>query len=210
MRIDLHAHSSASDGTQSPAELVAAAARAGLDVLALTDHDTTVGWAPAARAAREHGIALVRGTEVSARWRGVSVHLLSYLQDPDHPALVAELEATRHARVTRAERMVELLAVDVPITWADVLAQAGDAVTVGRPHVADALVANGVVPDRDTAFAHLLRADGPYHVPHYAPAAADAVRAIVAAGGVAVFAHPGADARGRIVPDETFDELAES
>lgn len=208
VRIDLHAHSSASDGTQSPAELVAAAARAGLDVLALTDHDTTVGWAPAALAAAEHGVALVRGTEVSARWRGVSVHLLSYLQDPTHPALVAELEATRHARLTRAERMVDLLAADVPITWDDVLAQAGDAVTVGRPHVADALVANGVVPDRDAAFAHLLRADGPYHVPHYAPAAADAVRAIVAAGGVAVFAHPGADARGRIVPDETFDELA--
>ncbi len=208
MRIDLHAHSSASDGTQTPAELVAAAAAAGLDVVALTDHDTTVGWDAAARAARDVGIALVRGTEVSARWRGVSVHLLSYLQDPTHEALVRELERTRDARLGRARRMVELLARDVPITWQDVVAQSDDAVTVGRPHIADALVANGVVPTRDAAFARLLRADGPYHVPHYAPDAADAVRAIVAAGGVPVFAHPGADARGRIVPDETFDELA--
>jgi len=208
VRIDLHAHSSASDGTQSPAELVVAAAHAGLDVVALTDHDTTAGWAAASAAAREVGVALVPGTEVSARWHGVSVHLLSYLQDPTHPALVAELDRTRDARLGRARRMVALLAADVPLTWDDVLAQAGDAVTVGRPHIADALVANGVVPDRDAAFAHLLRADGPYHVPHYAPDAADAVRAILAAGGVPVFAHPGADARGRIVPDETFDELA--
>ena len=208
MRIDLHAHSSASDGTQTPAELVAAAAAAGLDVVALTDHDTTVGWAAAAQAARELGIGLVRGTEVSARWRGVSVHLLSYLQDPTHPALVRELQRTREARLGRARTMVELLARDLPITWDDVLAQSGDAVTVGRPHIADALVARGVVPTRDVAFARLLRADGPYHVPHYAPDAVQAVRAIVAAGGVPVFAHPGADARGRIVPDETFAELA--
>ncbi|MCR6690657.1 PHP domain-containing protein [Cellulomonas sp.] len=210
MRIDLHAHSAASDGTQSPADLVASAARAGLDVVALTDHDTTAGWAQAAQAAQRVGIALVRGTEVSARWRGVSVHLLSYLQDPEHPALVAELDRTREARLSRARRMVELLAADHPVTWDDVLEQAGDAVTVGRPHIADALVARGVVPDRDAAFVDLLRADGRYHVPHYAPDAADAVRAILAAGGVPVFAHPGADARGRIVPDETFDELADA
>lgn len=210
MRIDLHAHSAASDGTQSPADLVASAARAGLDVVALTDHDTTAGWAQAASAARRAGIALVRGTEVSARWRGVSVHLLSYLQDPEHPALVAELDRTREARLGRARRMVELLAADHPVNWDDVLEQAGDAVTVGRPHIADALVARGVVPDRDAAFVDLLRADGRYHVPHYAPDAADAVRAILAAGGVPVFAHPGADARGRIVPDETFDELADA
>jgi len=94
------------------------------------------------------------------------------------------------------------------VTWDDVLARSEDAVVVGRPHIADALVARGVVPDRDAAFARLLRADGPYHVPHYAPAAPDAVRAIRAAGGVPVFAHPGADARGRIVPDAVFDELA--
>ncbi|MBO9554308.1 PHP domain-containing protein [Cellulomonas sp.] len=208
MRIDLHTHSTASDGTQSPADVVLAAGEAGLDVVALTDHDTTAGWDEAAEAAQLVGVTLVRGTEVSARSRGISVHLLSYLQDPTHPALVTELDKTRDARLGRARAIVDLLAADFPITWDDVLAQAKDAVVVGRPHLADALVANGVVPDRDAAFARLLRADGPYHVPHYAPAAPDAVRAIRAAGGVPVFAHPGADARGRIVPDAVFDELA--
>src|SRR5690606_8123673 len=136
-----------------------------------TDHDTTSGWDEAAAAARATGVALVRGTEVSARARGVSVHLLSYLQDPAHPALVDELERSRESRVHRARRIVELLARDVPITWQDVPDQAADAVTVGRPHIADALVARGVVPDRDAAFAHLLSSSGPYHVDHYAPAA---------------------------------------
>ncbi|WP_456824873.1 PHP domain-containing protein [Cellulomonas sp. P5_E12] len=208
MRIDLHTHSTASDGTEAPAQVVAAAAAAGLDVVALTDHDTTAGWADAAAAATQHGIALVRGTEVSARADGISIHLLCYLQDPTHPALTDELDRTRDARLNRARRIVELLAVDVPITWDDVLAQSRDAVVVGRPHIADALVARGVVPDRDTAFAYLLASSGPYHVPHYAPDGPDAVRAIRAAGGVPVFAHPGADARGHIVPDRVFDRLA--
>lgn len=208
MRIDLHTHSTASDGTEAPAQVVAAAAAAGLDVVALTDHDTTAGWAQATAAATQHGIALVRGTEVSARADGISIHLLSYLQDPTHPALTDELDRTRDARLNRARQIVELLAVDVPITWEDVLAQSRDAVVVGRPHIADALVARGVVPDRDTAFSHLLASNGPYHVPHYAPDGPDAVRAIRAAGGVPVFAHPGADARGHIVPDRVFDRLA--
>lgn len=208
MRIDLHTHSTASDGTGAPAEVVAEAAAAGLDVVAITDHDTTAGWVEATAAAHEHGIALVRGTEVSARAHGISIHLLSYLQDPTHPALTVELDKTRDARLNRARAIVELLAVDVPITWDDVLEHSRDAVVVGRPHIADALVALGIVPDRDTAFEHLLSAAGPYHVPHYAPDGPDAVRAIRAAGGVPVFAHPGADARGRIVPDRVFDRLA--
>ena len=208
MLIDLHAHSNASDGTDTPAGVVAAARRAGLGVVALTDHDTTAGWAPATDSAHRHGIDLVLGTEVSARASGISIHLLSYLQDPTHPALTAELDRTREARVHRAQAIVELLARDVPITWEDVLAQSPDAVVVGRPHIADALVARGVVPDRDAAFARLLRSDGRYHVPHYAPAGADAVRAIRASGGVPVFAHPGADARGQVVPDRVFDQLA--
>lgn len=210
MRIDLHTHSRASDGTQAPAELVSAARDAGLDVVALTDHDTTAGWDEAAAAARDVGVALVRGSEVSARSHGVSVHLLSYLQDPEHPALAGELALAAESRVTRARSIVERLARDVPITWQDVLDQARDAVVVGRPHIADALVARGVVPDRDAAFAHLLRSDGPYHVDHYAPAAPVAVAAIRASGGVPVFAHPAADVRGRIVPDDVFDELAEA
>ncbi len=210
VRIDLHTHSRASDGTQTPTELVTAARDAGLDVVALTDHDTTAGWDEAAAAAPVAGVALVRGTEVSARSHGVSVHLLSYLQDPAHPALAGELARARDSRVHRARSIVERMARDVPITWQDVQEQARDAVVVGRPHIADALVALGVVPDRDAAFAHLLASSGPYHVDHYAPDAPAAVAAIRASGGVPVFAHPAADARGRIVPDRVFDELAEA
>lgn len=210
MRIDLHTHSTASDGTERPSDVVAAASRAGLDAVALTDHDTTAGWDEAALAAREHGVALVRGTEVSARSHGTSVHLLSYLQDPAHPALLSEIEQTRAARLSRAQTMVGLLAEDYPVTWEDVVAQSGPDTVVGRPHIADALVALGVVPSRDAAFADLLTAQSRYYVPHHAPDAVDAVRAIRAAGGVPVFAHPGATCRGRIVPDEVFDELADA
>ncbi len=210
VRIDLHTHSSASDGTQAPAELVRAAADAGLDVLALTDHDTTAGWDEAVAAARVAGIALVRGTEVSARSRRVSVHLLSYLQDPGYRPLADELARVVDSRVHRAERIVEALSRDVPITWQQVLDQAGEGAVVGRPHIADVLVVNGVVRDRDAAFATLLHARGPYYVPYDAPDAAAAVELIRAAGGVPVFAHPGADGRGRIVEDAVFDELAEA
>ncbi|SFB31925.1 PHP domain-containing protein [Cellulomonas marina] len=208
MRADLHTHSTASDGTQTPAEVVRAAAAAGLDVVALTDHDTTAGWDAAADEARRSGVALVRGTEVSTLSGHVSVHLLSYLHDPEHPALAAELARTRAARDGRARAMVDLLSRDLPITWADVEAQSVGNVALGRPHIADALVAAGVVPDRDTAFARLLSARGPYFVPHHAPPTARAVALVRAAGGVPVLAHPGADARGRVIPDAVFDELA--
>jgi predicted metal-dependent phosphoesterase TrpH len=210
VRIDLHTHSSASDGTESPAEVMAAAARAGLDVVALTDHDTTSGWDEAAAAAVEVGVALVRGTEVSARSHGISIHVLSYLQDPTHPGLLVELERTRAARERRGRAMVDLLAEDYPLTWDDVLAQTAPGTVVGRPHIADALVAAGVLPDRSAAFASMLSGRAKYYVPYYAPTAVDTVRAVRAAGGVPVFAHPGAEARGRIVSDDVFDELAEA
>lgn len=210
MRIDLHTHSSASDGTEPPGGVVASAAAAGLDVVALTDHDTTSGWAAAADAARTHGVALVRGTEVSALSRGVSVHLLSYLQDPAAPALADLVAQTREARLHRGRAIVERLSRDLPVTWDDVLAQQAPGTVVGRPHIADALVAAGLVADRSAAFADLLSARGRYYVPYYAPEAVEAVEAIRAAGGVPVFAHPGADGRGRIVPDAVIAELAEA
>jgi 3',5'-nucleoside bisphosphate phosphatase len=210
VRIDLHTHSTASDGTEPPAGVVASAVAAGLDVVALTDHDTTAGWAEAAQAARRLGIALVPGTEVSAVSRGVSVHLLSYLQDPTHPALTALIDRTREARLHRGRAIVDRLAADYPITWADVLAQQAPGTVVGRPHVADALVALGIVADRTAAFADVLSARGRYYVPYEAPEATDAVAAIRAAGGVPVFAHPGADGRGRIVPDAVIADLADA
>ena len=210
--IDLHTHSTASDGTDSPARLVEVAARAGITTLAITDHDTTSGWPEAAESAGRHQVALVRGAEISAIDRttgwGTGVHLLAYLHDPTHPDLLAETERTRADRESRARRMVDLLAEDFPITWEDMLAQTKPGTTLGRPHLADALVAAGVVRDRDQAFATILRPGTRYYVGHYAPDAVAAVRAVRAAGGVPVLAHPGADARGRIVPDSTIEGLA--
>ncbi|MDO8105583.1 PHP domain-containing protein [Isoptericola sp. b441] len=205
MRIDLHTHSDASDGTESPAQVVAAAVAAGLDVVALTDHDTTRGWAEAAGAAREHGVALVRGVELSCRHDGRSLHLLSYLHDPEHPALLAEAERVRAARQDRAREMVDRLSRDFPLTWEDVEEQTADDATVGRPHIADALVALGVVADRTEAFADILATGSPYWVPHHAPAVVDAIGLVLEAGGVPVLAHPGAVSRARPV---TEDELA--
>lgn len=208
MRIDLHAHSHASDGTDAPGELMAAAAQAGLDVVALTDHDTTQGWAEAAAAVPATGVALVRGVELSCRAEHMSVHLLGYLHDPEHPALLAEAERTRTARLTRARRIVERISVDHPLTWADVEEQTVPGTTVGRPHIADALVARGHVSDRSAAFASLLSTGSPYYVPHHAPDAVTGVRLVREAGGVPVLAHPGASSRGRVVSDEVIRELA--
>ncbi len=210
MRVDLHTHSSVSDGTQPPAELVRAAAEAGLDVIALTDHDTTAGWDAAAEEARRQGVRLVGGMEVSCAVRGISVHLLSYLHDPLAPGLRAEVDAARESRLHRAERMVELLRADVDLSWDDVRAQVAEGATIGRPHIADALVANGVVPDRTAAFAGLLASHGPYYVRHYAPDPVDAVRLVVEAGGVPVMAHPLARLRGRVVGDDVIAAMADA
>jgi len=210
--IDLHVHSTASDGTESPAVVVAQAAAAGLRAIALTDHDTTAGWAEASTAAAEHGIGLVPGIELSCHVRGISVHLLAYLPDPEHAGLRAVMDRVRDDRVDRLRRMAALIAEDHPLTWDDVLAQVGSAggvaATVGRPHLADALVANGVVADRDEAFATLLHRGSPYYVPHYAPEGHDLVDTVVAAGGVAVIAHPRAGQRGRVLDDAQVASLA--
>ncbi len=210
MRIDLHTHSVASDGTEPPAGVVAAAASAGLDVVALTDHDTTAGWVEAEAAARRLGIGLVRGAELSCRAEGGSVHLLAYLHDPDDEGLRAEAVRIRASRAGRAQEMVRRLAADFPITWDDVLAQTGPDATVGRPHIADALVVRGVLPNRSAAFTSILTNDSPYYVQHYATGLVDAVRLVLAAGGVPVMAHPGAATRGRILSDAAIREAADA
>jgi predicted metal-dependent phosphoesterase TrpH len=206
--IDLHTHSTVSDGTQAPGEVVASAARSGLDVLALTDHDTVAGWPEASLAAVRLGVALVPGMEISCSLDGTSIHLLSYLHDPDDAALAAAVQAARDSREHRAERMVELLAADVDIDWPFVLQHIGSGATIGRPHIADALVARGIVGDRTEAFAGLLSSSGPYYVRHFAPDPVDAVRLVVAAGGVPVMAHPRARSRGRVVDDGVIEDLA--
>jgi hypothetical protein len=208
MRIDLHTHSTASDGTQSPAGVVASAAAAGLDVLALTDHDTTSGWDEAAAAALPHRIVLVRGIEVSCQHEGVSIHLLGYLHDPGSPGLLAELDRARGSREMRAQRIVERLSADVPLSWDDVLEHIQPGATIGRPHIADAMVAKGIVASRELAFATYLGEGSPYFAPHYAPGPVQAVNLVRAAGGVAVMAHPFASVRGRVVSEEVIQAMA--
>jgi predicted metal-dependent phosphoesterase TrpH len=214
VRIDLHTHSSASDGTDSPAELVLNAAAAGLDVVALTDHDTVSGHAAAiaALAGPElagSGLTLVTGAELSCVVGGVSMHMLAYLFDPEEPEFARERRLVHDDRFRRAEVMVERCrALGAPITWEQVQRIAGSG-AVGRPHVASALVEAGVVPDVDSAFtsqwlANGGRADVRKH--EFDPFAA--VRLVRAAGGVPVFAHPGAVKRGRTVPDQVIADLA--
>ena len=200
--IDLHTHSTASDGTEAPSVVVERAVEAGLTTVALTDHDTTLGWAQASDAARAHGIRLVPGIEVScSRW-GKSIHLLAYLPDPDDADLVADLARARVSRDTRLDRMVALMAADgIPVTLESVRAEVEDGATAGRPHIADALVTAGVVDHRDEAFAQWLGNDSPYYVSHYAPDPVRAIGLVRAAGGVPVIAHPWSCTRGRVVGD---------
>ncbi|MFI5906459.1 PHP domain-containing protein [Dactylosporangium sp. NPDC051541] len=210
MRIDLHAHSTASDGTSTPAELVAEAATAGLDVLGVTDHDTTAGWAPAA-AARPGGLTLVPGAELSCRWHGgafpVSLHLLAYLFDPADPELSDALARVRAARETRAERMVGLLnAGGIDVTWDEVRQDAAGG-TVGRPHLAQALIRRGLVGTVTEAFEPEWLGRR-YRLPKEDLDVFAALRLVVGAGGVPVFAHPRASKRGPVVPDEMIVEMA--
>jgi len=208
VRIDLHVHSDASDGTDSPSQVVEVAAEAGLDAIALTDHDTTAGWLAAAEAARRRGVVLVPGVELSCQWRGIGVHLLAYLHDPHHAALAREIARTRGDRVGRARAMVERISAHYALAWDDVVAATPLGATVGRPHIADAMVARGHMTTRDEAFASVLRSGSPYYVRHYAPDVVRAVGLVRAAGGVAVMAHPRAARRGRVVPAEVIAELA--
>ncbi|MFE1287604.1 PHP domain-containing protein [Streptomyces sp. NPDC058751] len=208
MRIDLHAHSTASDGTDTPAELVRGAAAAGLDVVALTDHDTTRGHAEAVAALPE-GLTLVTGAELSCRIDGISMHMLAYLFDPEDADLLAERELVRDDRVPRAQGMIaRLRELGVPITWEQVARIAGDG-SVGRPHVASALVELGVVDSVSDAFTEQWLADGGRaYVPKHETDPFEAVRLVKAAGGVTVFAHPAAAKRGRTVPESVIAELA--
>ena len=208
MKIDLHAHSTASDGTESPADLVAAAKAAGLTMLAITDHDTTSGWGEAADAAIQLGVQLVRGIESSCSRDHRSIHLLGYLPDPDDPRLAIELARARDSRVTRMDRMIERMADDgIPITVEEVRAQVAPGATLGRPHLADALAAKGVVADRDAAFKDLLHDGSKYYVGHYAPDPTRAIALVRNAGGVPVLAHPFA-MRTATISDEMVEELA--
>ena len=193
--IDLHAHTNHSDGIDSPSELVRNAEKAGVGVLAITDHDTVSGWDEARIAAMACGIGLVPGIEVSTRaelpnGRGISVHVLAYLPDPGYEPLMSKLAATRESRVSRAKRMVDLLAEDYPISWDEIVANIKVGSTVGRPALADALVRKGVVSNRSEAFESILHRKSKYYVSELSLPTPEAIRLISAAGGVSVMAHP--------------------
>ena len=206
VHIDLHVHSSASDGTDAPAEVIRRAAAAGLDVVALTDHDTSAGVAEA-RAALPPGVTLVPGMELSCQLDGRSVHLLCYLFDQDDPALRAETAQVRDDRVYRARAMTQRLReLGADVSWEQVTAIAGDAV-VGRPHLARALTASGAIADPADAFtAEWIGDGGRAFVDRYAPGLARAVGLVRAAGGVPVLAHPRSP--GYEIPDAVIAELA--
>jgi predicted metal-dependent phosphoesterase TrpH len=191
-RIDLHTHSRISDGTQSPTELVHAAKAAGLDVLAITDHDTAAGWAEAAAVAHEVGIELVRGMEISTRHRRRAVHLLAYLPDPTYRPLAEGLQQVLDGRSSRVPAILERLdAIGMHLDLDQVRTPvSGDAAAVGRPHIADALVRAGYIRDRDQAFAELLSPGRPAYVDRYAAPLEPMIRTVAEAGGVSVIAHP--------------------
>jgi len=189
---------------------MAAAAAAGLDVVALTDHDTTLGVPAAAQAARELGLTLLPGAEISCQLGGIGVHMLAYLHDPADVALLAEEAQTKTDRLTRARQMVHKLSADFDIGWEDVQRHCRPGVAIGRPHIADALVESGAVASRDEAFATVLHGRSPYYLPYQAPDARLIVRLVLEAGGVPVMAHPRAGRRGKLVDDADIAALAEA
>ncbi|HEU4512300.1 MAG TPA: PHP domain-containing protein [Nocardioidaceae bacterium] len=191
MRIDLHTHSDRSDGTDSPRLLMRRAREAGIDVLGLTDHDTTEGWAEAAEGAVEEGVTLVRGLEISCKLEGHGVHLTAYLPDPTYEPLVEELRRVLDGRNARLPATLERLReLGIDIEEEDVRRLAGDAAAMGRPHIADALVKKGVVSHRGEAFKSLLGSNGPAYVPRYAAPLEAMLHTVRDAGGVSVIAHP--------------------
>ena len=207
--IDLHTHSRVSDGTTSPAELVRAGAAAGLSAMALTDHDTTAGWAEAIRAASEHGITLMPGIEISTRHEGVGVHLLAYLPDPEHAGLQAALARIVTGRDERVPGMLARLRdLGIAATEETLAEVAGDSLVTGRPHVADLLVHLGVVADRAEAFDRYLSEGRPAYVRRYAADLTATVQLVVAAGGVAVIAHPWGRGSARVLDEAAISALA--
>jgi predicted metal-dependent phosphoesterase TrpH len=209
--IDLHTHSNFSDGTDSPAQLINKAIATGITTIALTDHDSVAGIAQAQSALRS-GISLVPGAEISCQTDdGISVHMLGLLFDLENIELIATMEKTRENRHGRMQRIIERLnEAGIQISIQDVLAELAEGATLGRPHLADALIKKGVVSSRDEAFSQMLHNKSKFYVAHYSPKPVEAINLIKAAGGVAIIAHPMASHRGRVISIETFGDLIEA
>ena len=206
--IDIHTHTTCSDGTDSPRELVNKAIVQGLEVLGITDHDTTAGWAEAIETLRG-SLQLALGSEISCLTNdGVSVHMLGLLFDPEHEEMQRVLEETRDGRLPRMRKMIEKMRAEgMDISIEDVEQAMPTGATMGRPHLADALVAKKIVKSRDEAFVDLLHNESRFYVSHAAPTPVEAIALIRRAGGVAVIAHPFASHRGQILKPEDFSEL---
>ena len=206
--IDLHTHTTCSDGTDSPRELVNKAIVQGLQVLGISDHDTTSGWEEAQQTLRG-SLQLALGAEISCLTHdGISVHMLGMLFDPLHEEMQQVLEETRDGRLPRMRKMIEKMRAEgMDISIEDVEAAMPEGATMGRPHLADALVAKKIVKSRDEAFIDLLHNDSRFYVSHAAPTPAEAIALIRRAGGVAVIAHPFASHRGQILKAEDFSQL---
>jgi len=209
--IDLHTHTNFSDGTDTPAQLINKAMANGITTLAITDHDSIGGWEQAKMALRP-GLSLVLGAEISCQTvDGVSVHILGLLFDPNFNQLMQTLGQTRENRYSRMERIIKRInEAGIEITMSDVLEQLADGATLGRPHLADALVKKGVVKNRDKAFTQMLHNNSKYYIPHYSPLPEEAIKLIKQAGGVAVIAHPMASHRGRVISSQTFGSIINS
>ena len=208
MRIDLHTHSSMSDGTDTPEELVRKAAAAGLDVVALTDHDTFDGLDAAVAEGERVGVHVFRGMELSCSRRGDSVHLLAYGANPSNTDLAGEMVRVRGGRMGRlAGVLTKLAELGVPVSEADVMAEVGDSPSVGRPHIADAMIKAGHVRDREEAFERFLAEGGPAHVPRYAIELERGIDLVHSAGGVAVIGHPWGRGREHVLPPAVLRTL---
>ncbi|OXN00957.1 PHP domain-containing protein [Bifidobacterium vansinderenii] len=208
---DLHCHTAYSDGTETPEGLILEAKRRGLHGVGIADHDTWAGWDEAVAASREHGVPLMRGTEITADVDGICVHMLGFLYSPEDEVLCKLFETTRTNRVRRMKKMVENLSADFPITWDDVVHQVkeGERTTIGRPHIADAMVSMGFFATRSEAFAKTINKNGPYYVPIVSPSAKTVVEAVKHAGGVSIIAHPAATSRNKnILSDQNIADLA--
>jgi predicted metal-dependent phosphoesterase TrpH len=206
--IDLHTHTNCSDGTDSPRELVNKAIVQGLEVLGISDHDTTSGWKEATESLRGT-LKLALGAEISCLTTdGVSVHMLGLLFDSEHQEMQQVLEETRDGRLPRMRKMIEKMRAEgMDISMEDVEQAMPAGATMGRPHLADALLAKKIVKSRDEAFVDLLHNESRFYVSHAAPTPVDAIALIRRAGGVAVIAHPFASHRGQILKAEDFSEL---
>jgi len=209
--IDLHTHTSYSDGTDTPAQLINKALAAGISIIGLTDHDSISGWQEATNALRT-GISLVPGAEISCQTPdGISVHILGLLFDSNNSELMNTLEKTRENRHGRMEKIIARInEAGIDITMDDVLMQLSDGATLGRPHLADALVKKGIVASRDEAFTQMLHNNSKYYVSHYSPTPEAAIKLIKAAGGVSVIAHPMASHRGRTISLDTFGSIIQA